>query len=169
MLTQFRWVIPDLLAGSGQPGFMSSLEEDWEFLLATGIRLVVTLTEDRLDPGPESFGVQGIHFPISDMGIPATPKAADGLCRTILAALEEGLPVLVHCKAGIGRTGTILACCLVALGRTPEDAVREIRRSNPSYIQTETQERFVGNYARYVERARVGEKTDGRGGREATV
>lgn len=152
MVTQFRWILAGKLAGSGQPGLMSSVEEDWEFIRAAGIRLLVTLTEQPLDPRPEVSGIQGLHFPISDMGIPATPRAVDHLCQTILAAMDEGLPVLVHCKAGIGRTGLILACCLVALGREPEQARFELRRLHQSYIQTETQERFVDHYGDYVAR-----------------
>lgn len=152
MVTQFRWIIGGKLAGSGQPGLMSSVEDDWAFIRASGIRLIVTLTEQPLDPKPETFGIQGLHFPISDMGIPSTPRAVDQLCQTILAAIDEGLPTLVHCKAGIGRTGTILACCLVALGRTPAEARFELRRQHQSYIQTDVQERFIEHYGAFLEK-----------------
>lgn len=150
MVSQFQWIVPDLLAGSGQPGLMRSPEEDWEFLRRAGVRVVVSLTENPLEPGPDVYGVQGIHFPITDMGIPATPKAVYRLCGTILAAMDEGLPVLVHCKAGVGRTGTILACCLVSMGRSSAEALVELRRNNSSYIQTEVQERFIEHYAAFV-------------------
>ena len=150
MVSQFQWIVPGRLAGSGQPGLMRSAEEDWSFLRDADMGLVVTLTESPLDPPPGAYGIQGIHFPISDMGIPATPRAVRHLCGTILAAMDEGLPVLVHCKAGIGRTGTILACCLVSMGRTPEEALVELRRCNASYIQTEIQERFVEHYGQFL-------------------
>jgi len=161
MVSQFQWIVPGRLAGSGQPGLMRSAEEDWSFLHDAGVRLVVTLTENPLDPPPDAFGIQGLHFPISDMGIPATPRHVNRLCDTILAAMDEGLPVLVHCKAGIGRTGTILACCLVALGRRPQEALVEVRRSNPAYIQTESQERFVVHYGAFLElQARHGDTAE---------
>lgn len=164
MVTQFRWIIAGKLAGSGQPGLMNPPKEDWEFIEAAGIRLLVTLTERPLAPSPEPLAIQSLHFPISDMGIPSTPRAVDHLCQTILAAIDEGLPTLVHCKAGIGRTGTILACCLVALGRTPSQAMLELRRNHPSYIQTDVQERFIDHYGEFLARQADADVTDRGGG-----
>lgn len=152
MVAQFRWIIDGLLAGSGRPGLLNPAEEDWSFLRREGIRMVVSLTETALDPPPSHWGFAGIHFPISDMGTPASPRAADDLCRQVVASIQRREPVLLHCKAGVGRTGTMLACCLVALGRTAEEAVFEVRRlSHNTYIETPAQERFVHHYAAYLE------------------
>ena len=83
------------------------------------------------------------------MGIP-TPRATLGLCEFILRAIERNEPVLVHCKAGLGRTGTVLACCLVSLGATAEEAITRLRCISSYYIQNQTQESLVGHYAEFL-------------------
>lgn len=137
------------LAGSGRPGLLDPIEQDKAFFRDAGIRLVVTLTESPLEPPATAFGLRGFHFPISDMGIP-TPRASAELCGVVVASLERGEPALLHCKAGMGRTGTMLACTLITLGRTPQQALAEVRRASARYVQTEAQARFLGHYASYL-------------------
>jgi len=56
--------------------------------------------------------------------------------------------VTVHCYWGLGRTGTMLAACLVALcGLDAKDAVSEIRRRRPWSIETYEQENAVRQFA----------------------
>lgn len=148
MIPEFRWILPNALAGSAQPGLFTSVEEDMDRLDRLGIKVIVTLTEKPLAGlDPDRFEV--IHFPIDDMGIP-TPRSASGLCDEVMARLEQNRPVLMHCKGGAGRTGLMLACCLVRLGRAPETAVREVRTVNNAYIQTSTQERFVHHFSEFL-------------------
>lgn len=147
MVAQFNWIVEGLLAGSARPGLMNPLEEDLEFLEQAGIRLVVSLTEEPSDlpRGPW----EQMHFPVDDMGSP-TPRAAHRMCQRVLESMGRFEPVLLHCKAGLGRTGTMLACCLVARGWSAEEATRELRRLNRNYIQSEHQERFIQHYADFV-------------------
>ncbi|HCA46062.1 MAG TPA: protein-tyrosine-phosphatase, partial [Armatimonadetes bacterium] len=49
----------------------------------------------------------------------------------------------VHCMAGLGRTGTMIACYLVSQGMPAEEAIAEVRRARPGSIQTEQQEQAV--------------------------
>jgi ADP-ribosyl-[dinitrogen reductase] hydrolase len=57
--------------------------------------------------------------------------------------LTEGELIVVHCLAGLGRTGTLAARVLVEAGAPPERAVESVRRARPGTIQTERQERHV--------------------------
>jgi atypical dual specificity phosphatase len=62
--------------------------------------------------------------------------------------LAEGKRVLVHCNAGIGRTGTLLACFLVHQGAKPDEAVRRVRSERPISLETQEQVDVVHQYYR---------------------
>lgn len=57
--------------------------------------------------------------------------------------LRNGFNVVVHCKGGLGRAGTIAARLLVELGADPEGAIRRVREARPGAIETLEQERHV--------------------------
>jgi len=69
-----------------------------------------------------------------------------------VAAVEDarrsGQKIGVHCLAGQGRTGTMLACYLVSQGKSPGEAISEIRDLRPGSIETPAQDRAVHQYAR---------------------
>ncbi|MFO7568029.1 MAG: tyrosine-protein phosphatase [Enhygromyxa sp.] len=149
MLTAFNWIIDGKLAGSGRPGLLAELDEDMAFLEEQGIRTIVTLTEDRVDDLDAFAGFEILHFPIPDMGFP-TPRVAASICEQILAGMADK-PVLLHCRAGLGRTGTVAACCLVALGEQPDRALARVRCVNPRYVQTRAQEQFISHFFAHLE------------------
>jgi len=73
-----------------------------------------------------------------------------GMTVVVLCCMCQG--VTVHCYWGLGRTGTVLAACLVDLhGITADDAVREIRRRRPFSIETYEQENAVRQFAQSIQ------------------
>lgn len=155
MLAGFRWIIPNTLAGSAQPGLLDELDADIACMRELGIARIVTLTRRPLPDSVAAAGFDVTHFPISDMGIP-TPRACTELCTELVAEFHErGRPVLLHCRGGLGRTGTVAACCLVNLGRTPDEALLEVRRANPNFVQSPAQVQFITHYADWFGRERA--------------
>ena len=148
MLAGFRWILPGRLAGSGLPGLLDELSNDLAFLRAEGLARIVTLTQRPLPSAVADAGFEVIHFPIPDMGIP-TPRACAQVCQGLIEELEAR-PVLLHCRGGLGRTGTVAACCLVSLGRAPEQALSEVRAVNRNYVQSPAQVQFIRHYADWI-------------------
>ena len=67
-------------------------------------------------------------------------------------ALAEGRIVAVHCGAGLGRTGTLLACYLVRRGLGPEESIERVRAVRPGSVETAQQELAVKRYAQQLSR-----------------
>ena len=85
------------------------------------------------------------HLPILD-GCPPGCEFEDGWKRAgeaIRDRLQMGFDVLIHCKGGLGRAGTVAARLLVELGEKSEDAIRKVRAARPGAIETREQERHV--------------------------
>lgn len=156
----FYWLEPGRLGGLPRPGIVASLDHDLEALKRLGVTTLVTLEEEfSLPRGPlRKHGLRSRHFPIDDMHAP-TVEAARTLCLEIEALLEAGEVVAVHCRAGMGRTGTMLACQLIHRGESALDALERARGINPRWVQSETQVDFLSRFERELrEVAGVSEK-----------
>jgi atypical dual specificity phosphatase len=142
-LPNFSWLLPDLVAGCGRPRGPETVA----YLAKNGVRRLVTLTEEPL---PEDWlraaGIEGLHVPVPDFGAPTAAQLADAV-DALQASIEAGEPAAVHCAAGMGRTGTVLAALLVRRGAAPDDAIAEVRRLRPGSIETPAQAAAVRDYA----------------------
>lgn len=146
VLPNFSWLVPQQVAGSGRP----STEEAFASLKALGITALLTLTEQPLPPQLlEKYALQAEHLPIADYTAPTIAQVVQTMA-TLNRLVAQGEQVAVHCAAGLGRTGTILACYLVSLGTGAQQAIVTLRERRPGSIETREQEQIVTDYEAYL-------------------
>lgn len=93
-------------------------------------------------------GLDVIHAPIVDGGVPPSPEAVVGLVGRLIGAMARRETVVVHCLGGLGRTGTVAACTLVGLGHDAERAIRVVREARSGTVENDRQAAFVASFAR---------------------
>ena len=143
-MANFTWIIDDLIAGMSRPFGRSDFGE----LRSHGVSALVSLTEDSPQEDLVSeAGLNHYSFPIRDMSVPS-PEDVDTVIEVIRKERDKGGRVAIHCGAGLGRTGTVLACYLVSEGHCAEDAIRTVRARRPGSVETVEQEAFVASYER---------------------
>lgn len=135
------------------------LTTDIRVIVEWGAKAVLTLVEEHEmrqlnvpDLGRQLVkqGIDWHHLPIVDEQPPASafarrwPKAV----AASLDLLEQGHKVLVHCRGGLGRAGTVAACLLIETGLDPSEAIRRVRAARPGAIETKDEERYVARFRR---------------------
>jgi ADP-ribosyl-[dinitrogen reductase] hydrolase len=127
---------------------------DLDAIKAWGAKAIVTLLEpqeltllrvERLGEEVLRRNMLWFHLPIVDVSVPDNQfedawLVAGGELRSLLC---RRLDVLVHCRGGLGRAGTIAARLLVELGMPPVKAINSVRAVRPGAIETQDQEKFV--------------------------
>lgn len=156
MLIQLPYSYPGKIFRSPMPFSRFDRTGVWNDYQQQDIKLVVLLTEPQeylvhagkdLPAFYRSQGLEAIHIPVQDFGVPKDRQAwARGLAEVKNAA-EEGRNVAVHCLAGKGRTGIFLACLAkTALGLEGWEAIDWVRQTLPGAMENCIQENFVISY-----------------------
>jgi atypical dual specificity phosphatase len=126
------------------------LEYDLAALQRVGITVLVSLTTQPVDPAAlDEYSIKGIAFPIKDMGVPTIDSAME-LCEQVGELTEQGEAIAMHCKAGMGRTGTMLVAQLIWEGESALDALEAARSIEPRWVQSEAQVAFLEEFASAV-------------------
>ena len=145
--------------GKIQPAGLSGpwsrdLERDVQAISDWGACTVVTLIEQHelkaLQVEPLGDAVQAqhmdwLHLSIRDVDVPgpafeaAWVRAGEGLRDR----LRAGFDIVIHCKGGLGRAGTVAARLLAELGVDPGEAIARVRAARPGALETRAQEAHV--------------------------
>ena len=89
-----------------------------------------------------------LHVLSDDMGVPSFEDLKSSV-DYVHKKIQNNEPVMVHCLAGLGRTGTILACYLIKYEKmSAEDAIQHVREKRHGSIQSFVQEEMIFQYAK---------------------
>ena len=141
----FSWIIEKKLAGSAIP--TSKEEIDW--VKQEGVKSIVTIREEPLE---EEWleDVNYLHIHSNDMGVPEFDDLINSV-DFLHQRITNDEPVMVHCLAGLGRTGTILACYLIKYQQmSADDAIQKVRNKRHGSIQSFSQEEIIFRFEKSV-------------------
>jgi len=145
--TNFSWVVEGKLAGCGLP----VTHDEFEWLVENGIKSVVTVREVPLPKDWfDGSDMDYLRLEVEDFGAPSI-EDFDKAVSFIEDEINKGRPVMVHCAAGKGRTGAVLAAYLVKNQHlTAEQAIAKLRGMRPGSVQSVAQETAISMYEKYL-------------------
>ncbi len=149
------------LAIMAKPRSGDWLEDEICGLSTLGVKVIVSLLDfsEILELGLrdekkicESIGIEYISFPIKDRSVPESSVHTVKLVRNLHLKLLAGQNMVIHCRAGIGRSGLIAACLLVHAHESPCEAFARISKARKLNVpDTQEQSDWVSKNYRFNE------------------
>jgi protein-tyrosine phosphatase len=156
MLIELPYSLPGKIFRSPMPFSRFDKVDVWSSFREQEVKLVVVLTEKQeylvfagkdLPAFYRSHGMETLHIPVPDFGVPLDLESWQNGLEAVKSAAENGKNVVIHCLAGIGRTGTFLACLAKEkMDLDGIDAIHWVRDSVQGAMENSYQEEFVINY-----------------------
>ena len=130
------------------------LGKDLQAIVECGASTLVTLLEEQelealevpeLGKCSQTIGLNWYHLPIRDGDAPGDGFESHwkSIGRQLRWSLRNGETVVMHCKGGLGRAGTVAASLLIELGEEHDTAIGRVRKVRPGAIETIAQERYL--------------------------
>lgn len=139
--------------------YRRDLDHDLDTLRDGGIRHLFLLVEDgelerwgdpQIVRRAADRGLTVDRRPLADGSAPRNVEDMDEVLEALASARRDG-DVAVACMGGVGRTGTVAACALVAAGSPSSDAIARVRAvRHPTAVETEKQVAFVHAYEHHI-------------------
>jgi protein-tyrosine phosphatase len=148
-------------ASTRYPGlvYRRELRRDLDGLTALGVKRLLLLVDDgelarwgdvEVVARAAEAGLPITRRPMPDGTAPATAGEMDEILAGLSEARRSG-DVAVACMGGVGRSGTVAACALVAAGASAAEAIARVRVvRHPTAVETHEQVAFVEAYERHV-------------------
>ncbi len=148
-MTELPFGLPGRVYRSPLPfGLFDRRQAVLDLFRSNGIHVVVQLVSDQeaLDRTGRDIrsiyleqGYEVIYLPTPDFNVPDKQALESGI-QAALMKLNSGLNIVVHCNAGIGRTGLFLACLAKrSMGKTGNEAIQFVRRYVPDALEVPEQ------------------------------
>jgi len=131
-----------------------NLKTDLQKIKNWGAKRIITLIEqhefellkvESLGKTIKAMDIKWNHLPIKDNHCPGSRFKKEWLKikDEILDSLTKGEKILIHCRGGQGRAGTIAAEILTNFNLNPQDAINHVRTIRPGAIVTKNQELYI--------------------------
>ena len=152
----------DFLAIMAKPIAGEWVDDEFQSLADREIRQIVSLLEisEAYELGlqheqefTEKYAMQFTSFPIPDRSVPSSISAYQKLVQNIAQQVQSGQNTVIHCRAGIGRSGLVAAGVLLCNGLQPEEAFQQISLKRGVQVPDTTEQRhwLIENYRTIVQ------------------